>query len=148
MTAVYMGIAVGLGCIIVIQTGVNGRLRLRTGDPVYAALISSAIAVLSLFLYSVVVVRHPFPDVSQLTSAPLWIWTGGFIGATYVVTTLVLITRLGSAVMFALIVVGQMLAALVMDHFGLLGLPRHEVNLWRVVGAVFLVSGVVMIRRF
>jgi transporter family-2 protein len=143
-----MGIAVGMGCFLAIQAGINGRLRLRTGDPVYAALISTTVSTSSLLLYSVIVVRKPLPDLSRLTSAPVWIWSGGLLGATLVVGSLVLITRLGGAVMFALIVVGQMLAALVMDHHGLLGLPRHEVNLWRVLGAVFLVTGVVLIRRF
>ncbi len=148
MLALYMAIAVGLGCFLAFQVGVNGRLRLRTGDPVYAAALSSAIAALSLLLYSVTIVRKPWPDSAELTAAPWWIWTGGLMGAAYVATSLTLIARLGAAVMFALIVVGQMLATMVMDHFGLLGLPRHEVNPLRALGAVFLVAGVVLIRRF
>ncbi len=148
MLALYMVVAVGMGCFLALQAGVNGRLRVRAGDPVHAALLSSAIAAASLLIYSVAVVRRPWPDAGEMTSAPWWIWTGGLMGATYVVTSLVLITRLGAAVSFALIVVGQMLASLIMDHFGLLGLPRHEVNPWRVLGAIFLVTGVVLIRRF
>ncbi|MEA2586713.1 MAG: bacterial/archaeal transporter family-2 protein [Thermomicrobiales bacterium] len=148
MLALYMIVAVGMGCFLALQAGVNGRLRVRTGDPVHAALFSSAIAALSLLIYAVMIVRKPWPDPAEMASAPFWIWTGGLMGAAYVVTSLVLITRLGGAVSFALIVVGQMLASLIMDHFGLLGLPRHEVNPWRVLGAAFLVAGVVLIRRF
>lgn len=148
MVAVYMTIAIGLGCFLALQVGVNGRLRVRAGDPVYAAAISSAIAAFSLILYSATVVRKPLPDATELTSAPWWIWAGGLMGAAYVATSLIMITRLGAAVMFSLIVVGQMLATLTMDHFGLLGLPRHEVSPLRVLGAVFLVAGVVLIRRF
>jgi transporter family-2 protein len=148
MLFAYMTIAVTMGCFLAVQPAVNGRLRLRVGDAAHAALISTTISTLSLLLYSVVVVRKPWPDSAQLTSAPWWIWTGGLMGAVYVATSLVLLSRLGGALLFASIVVGQMLATIVMDHFGLLGLSRHEVNPWRILGAAFLVAGVVLIRRY
>lgn len=147
MLVLLMLTAVSMGSILAIQVGVNGRLRVRTGDPVHAALISSAIAAVSLLLYSVVIVRQPWPTPTQMSSAPWWIWTGGLMGAVYVVTSLVLVSRLGGAVLFASIVLGQMLAAMTMDHFGLLGLEKHEVNPWRIFGALLLVGGVVLIRR-
>jgi transporter family-2 protein len=148
MLFAYMTIAVTMGCFLAVQPAVNGRLRLRVGDAAHAALISTTISTLSLFLYSLVVVRKPWPDSAHLTSAPWWIWTGGLMGAVYVATSLVLLSRLGGALLFASIVVGQMLATIVMDHFGLLGLSRHEVNPWRILGAAFLVAGVVLIRRY
>lgn len=148
MTLLYLALAIGMGSLLAVQAGVNGRLRLRAGDPARAALISSAISATTLLIYTLVAVRHPWPPPARLAAAPWWTWTGGLMGAAIVVTTLVLITRLGGALLFALIVVGQMLAALVMDQFGLLGLPRHEINPWRVVGAGLLVAGVVLIRRF
>jgi transporter family-2 protein len=148
MLAVYLTIAVAMGCLLAVQPAVNGRLRLRAGHAAHAALISTSISTISLLLYSFAVVRKPWPESAQFTSAPWWIWTGGLMGAVYVTTSLVLVTRLGGAVFFATIVVGQMLATLVMDHFGLLGLPRHEVNPLRIAGAAFLVAGVVLIRRF
>jgi bacterial/archaeal transporter family-2 protein len=148
VAVLYATIAVAMGSFLALQAGINGRLRVRAGDPVYAALISSAISAFLLLLYAVLVVRQPLPEPSRLTSAPWWLWTGGLMGAAYLVTALVLVTRLGGAVWFALVVVGQLLASLVMDHYGLLGLPRHEVNPWRVLGVAFLVLGVVLIRRF
>ena len=148
MLLVYMTLAVTMGCFLAVQPAVNGRLRLRAGHAVHAALISTTISTLSLLFYSFVVVRKPWPPSGQLTSAPWWVWTGGLMGAVYVATSLVLLARLGGAVFIASIVVGQMLATLVMDHFGLLGLTRHEVNPLRVLGAIFLVAGVVLIRRF
>lgn len=148
MLMLNVGIAVAMGWLLAIQPAVNGRLRLRTDHAVYAALISTTVSTLTLLLYSAAVVRKPWPDSTRLTSAPWWVWTGGVMGAIYVVTSLVLLPRLGGAVLFASIVVGQMLATLVMDHFGLFGLARHEVTPWRVLGAAFLVVGVVLIRRF
>jgi transporter family-2 protein len=37
--------------------------------------------------------------------------------------------------------------SLVLDHFGWVGFAAHGMNLWRAVGAVLLVAGVVLIVR-
>ena len=148
MFLVYCAIAIGMGCFLALQAGVNGQLRLRTGDPVRAALLSSAIAATSLLVYSLVAVREPWPSADRLIGGPWWLWIGGVLGAVYVATSLVLVTRLGSTLMFALIVVGQMVAARFLDHYGLLGIPRHEVSPLRILGVGLLVVGVVLIRRF
>jgi transporter family-2 protein len=148
MSIILIVSAIGLGSLLAIQVAVNGRLRVRTEEPVHAALISSFISVISLFLYSAIVLRQPLPNFANLHSAPLWIWTGGLMGAAYVVFSLVLITRLGSATFLALVVVGQLGMALVTDHFGLFGLARHEMSPIRILGVAFLVVGVVLIRRF
>jgi transporter family-2 protein len=60
----------------------------------------------------------------------------------------VLAPRLGVATTIALVVAGQMLAAVALDHYGLLGVPVRPVNAWRGLGAALLVAGVVLLRRF
>ena len=65
------------------------------------------------------------------------------LGALYVVSVIVLVPRLGSAVTFALIVAGQMGISLAIDHFGLFGFPRTPLSLARVGGGALLVAGVV-----
>jgi bacterial/archaeal transporter family-2 protein len=76
-----------------------------------------------------------------------WItWTGGIFGAIFIATAILMVPRLGAATVLALVVVGQMLGSLVFDHLGLLGLPRHPASLMRLVGTVFLIFGVVLIR--
>lgn len=73
-------------------------------------------------------------------------WTGGLFGAIFIASAIFSIHRLGAATVFSLIVVGQMIGSLVFDHFGLLGLPRHQIDTPRLIGAGFLVLGVVLIR--
>ena len=74
-------------------------------------------------------------------------WMGGLFGATYVAASALLAPRLGSAPLLALLVGGQLLMSLVLDHYGWVGFAAHEMNVWRVVGAVLLVAGVVLIVR-
>ena len=62
--------------------------------------------------------------------------------------TVTLVPRLGVALTFSLIIAGQMLITLVIDHFGMFDTPEKPVNLWRVFGAMLITVGVVLIRRF
>lgn len=42
---------------------------------------------------------------------------------------------------------GQMVAALIVDHYGAIGFPAQPVTVWRVIGVVLLVVGVLLIMR-
>ena len=52
------------------------------------------------------------------------------------------------AMTFGLVVAGQMLVSLAFDHFGLLGVEEKPVNIPRILGALLVAAGVVLIRRF
>lgn len=148
MTVVYVLAAVAIGAFVVVQASVNGKMRVQLGDPWHAALISTSVSTLFLMTLATIAKGRPVPEMSKFTGAPWWVWTGGLLGAVYVAVALVLVTRLGSSVLFALVILGQMIAAMVMDHFGLIGLPRHEINPPRILGALLLVAGVALIRLF
>ena len=60
----------------------------------------------------------------------------------------ILAPRLGVALTFVLVVAGQMMVSLIVDHYGLLGLPVKHINWQRLVGVALLVAGVLLIRRF
>ncbi len=140
-------LTVVLGALLAVQVGVNARLRHHVGDSAIAGLVSASVAALTLLIY-LAVARRSWPDPAEALKAPWWVWTGGIIGGLYISVSLPLVTRLGAALLLALLVVGQMLAALVLDHFGALNLPQHAVNPWRILGVAFLIVGVVLIRRF
>jgi transporter family-2 protein len=78
---------------------------------------------------------------------PWWGWTGGLLGALYIAASVVLAPRLGAAVLVASIVAGQLAAALVLDHFGLIGFAQKSVTPVRACGAVLLFIGVYLIQR-
>jgi transporter family-2 protein len=73
-------------------------------------------------------------------------WTGGIFGAIFIGIAIMMVPRLGVALVLALIIVGQMLGSLAFDHFGLMGVPLHPANPVRLAGAAFLVLGVILIR--
>jgi transporter family-2 protein len=65
----------------------------------------------------------------------------------YVVIIIVLLPRLGTATVIALFVLGQMIASLAFDNFGVFGVPKHPADMTRIAGALLLVAGVFLIRR-
>ncbi len=135
------------GAVAPVQAGVNSQLRASTGHPAWAALASFTIGTLSLLAYYLVM-RLPWPSPSSLLQAPWWSWLGGLLGAYYVASSIVLAPRLGAAVLVALVIAGQLLVSLVLDHFGLVGFAQHPISPARILGAALLLVGVVLIQRY
>ncbi|MEO7997280.1 MAG: DMT family transporter [Gemmatimonadaceae bacterium] len=139
-------IAVAMGMMITTQAGINSQLRMALGHPVVAAAVSFVIGTAGLLL-AALVLRVPMPDMKQTTTVPLWGWTGGLLGAAYITGSIMLAPRLGAAVLIASVMAGQLVAALVLDHFGLLGFVRQTITPVRLTGALLLFAGVYLIQR-
>jgi bacterial/archaeal transporter family-2 protein len=127
------------------QAGINSQLNHWTGDSALTAFISFLVGTICLYVW-VLMWRISWPEMKGVLSVPWWQWTGGLLGAYLVVMTIVLAPKLGATTMIALIVTGQMVTSLLLDHFGLVGYPVRELNISRVVGATLLVVGVLLIR--
>lgn len=138
--------AVAGGIALAIQSGVNSTLRSYLPHPVYAVAISFAIGTVVALAYAAAA-RAGTPDWSALRAAPWWVWTGGVLGVVYVMGTVVVAPRLGAAALMGLLMGGLLVTSLVLDHFGLVGLPVNKVNAARVAGAALLVVGAVLIQR-
>jgi len=143
----FIILALFAGFTIPTQAGINSQLNNWTHSPVLAATISFAVGTIGLTLYAFVM-RIPLPAVATLSGQPWWIWSGGLLGAFFVASTIVLAPKLGATTMVALILAGQMIASLTLDHFGLLGYPVHPASVSRIIGVVMIVGGVALVRFF
>jgi bacterial/archaeal transporter family-2 protein len=141
----YLSIALVTGAAIAVQSLANSRLRIAIGTPVWAA-IAQFVVGLVLLVVVAAMTRQPAPVMSGLWRMPLWAWIGGAVGALFIVVTIVLTPRLGTALTLATITVGQLLAALVLDHYGLLGAPTIRLSVPRLLGAACLLLGLVLMR--
>jgi transporter family-2 protein len=146
-TYLYMLIALLAGAMMPTQAATNNKMAAFVDSPILAALVSFAVGTLALFAY-VLLTGIPVGDLAGLKNAPPVAWIGGFLGAFFVAAAVTLVPRLGVAMTFSLIIAGQMVVTLVIDHFGLLGVPVKEVSLIRVGGILLITAGVVLIRKF
>jgi len=147
MNTWYVLLAVAAGAVLPMQVGVNTTLRQGIGSPIVAALISFAVGTVCLLVYALLT-RAPWPAVQLLGKVPAWAWSGGALGAYFVATTIIVAPKLGAANLVSVTVAAQLLGSLLLDHYGLLGFAQHGINTARVIGAVLLVAGTVMIMKY
>lgn len=141
---IYLWVA-GAGVAVGLQQVINAKLRVEIGSPWWTGFISYAVGTLAM-LAAIVVLREPWLTPAVASRASALSWCGGIFGAVFIATGILTVPRLGAATVLALFVVGQMIGALVLDHFGALGLAQHPATWLRIAGAALLVAGVVLIR--
>jgi transporter family-2 protein len=139
----YLLFALAAGAMLPIQFGINAQLATWVGDSVRAAFVSFVVGTAALLL-AVLATTRGWPD--RAGDAPWWVWTGGLLGAFYVVGSIVTAPKLGAATLVALILAGQAIASLLVDHFGWVGFEEHPVTLLRVLGILLLAGGVALVR--
>ena len=137
-------LALGAGACLVVQASMSSSLRGALGSWVWAGLVSYVGGTLAMLLI-LGIRREPWPSAMSAGHSPA-LWTGGLFGALYLVLSILLLPRLGAAAFVACVVAGQMLFALLLDHFGWLGVPQHGVTASRLIGAALVLLGVMLIR--
>ncbi|MBX3243350.1 MAG: DMT family transporter [Acidobacteria bacterium] len=140
-------VAVILGIILPLQVAINSKLGDAVANPLLAAFASFFVGTVSLLAY-ILITGIPLSKLAGAKDASPIAWTGGVLGAIYVAGSIILLPKLGVALTISLILAGQMLMSVAMDHFGLFGLPVKEISLARVAGVLLIVIGVVLIRKY
>lgn len=142
---IYFVLAIAAGCTSTLQFGINSQLKLLIG-PVWTVCVSLTVSVIGTMLF-MLAMRQPMFDKAVFVTAPPWIWTGGICGIIFVLAGAVLAPKLGASTYTAALIAGQLFLSVLLDHYGILGFPKHSVNLERVFGIVLLTAGVLLIRR-
>lgn len=133
------------GAVVPFQSAINTNLARGLGHPLWATLASLLVSVLVL-LPVIIALRLPLPSLAFISKAPLWMWAGGAFGVCFVALAVMLLPKLGASGFVALALAGQVLASMLLDHFGLFGLVEKQLTLPRVFGALMLIGGVVLIQ--
>ncbi len=143
----FIILAILAGMAMPTQAVVNSKLSDSVGNPILAAFISFSIGTVALFVY-MILTGVPLGDLATVKNAPPVALIGGFLGAFFVSVMATIIPRISVALAFSLAIAGQMFVTLLIDHFGWLGANEKPINLFRVLGAVLITVGVVLIRRY
>jgi transporter family-2 protein len=141
-------LGIAAGACIAIQAPINALLGRNLGMPAAAAFVSFLAGALVLAL--VVLVTAAFEGRAPDWRGPdAWLYfAGGAIGTIYVTTSIFLTPRIRAAAVMAFAVSGQLLAGILLDRIGFLGMAVREVSLGRITGAILLVAGALMIRFY
>jgi transporter family-2 protein len=143
------GVAVVLtafvGGLIALQAPINSVLGKATGS-FQAAFLSFAIGTVALAVVAALA-KGGFGTIGEARTLPWYYLSGGVLGAAYVTTVLVTVRELGAGPVVAATIAGQLTASVVLDQFGLLGLPKDPVTVGKVVGILLLAAGVYLVVR-
>ena len=142
----WIVMALAAGSALPMQGGINTRLGKTLASPLHAALISFSIGAAGLFVYCLLT-KQPV-SWSGLRQLPVGYWAGGILGAIYVTIVILVFPKLGPGLTFSLIVAGQMVVALLLEHFNVLVAQPQPINLGRICGVTLIVAGVMLMKQF
>jgi bacterial/archaeal transporter family-2 protein len=143
--AIQAAVAVVVGFATSFQPGVNAMFASHAPSRLHGGVLNFLVGFLAMSIV-VTACRVPLPEPAKLAEVPWWAWTGGLIGAFFVTMAIVLIKPMGNANYFAAMIFGQFVGSMLIDHFGLLGLPQHPFSWGRAAGLALMGLGVVCIR--
>ncbi len=134
------------GAMIALQAPINAEAATRLGNPIAAATMSFCVGTIALIA---VTCSSPASHQSrrrERACRSICCIGGGLLGAMYVTITLVLAPKIGIAAVMALGIAGQLVAALLLDRFGMFDLMERGLTSGRVGGAVLVLVGALMVR--
>ena len=91
--------------------------------------------------------KSSLPELAAYSNVKWYQYSGGLLGAFVVTVTLVSVSRIGAANMFVLIIAGQLITAVIIDHFGMLGLQPSTITFQKTIGVMLLVFGVYLVNK-
>lgn len=147
MNWLFLFFAFLIGISNAVQSGVNAQLRESLNNPILAALTSFAVGLVVLSIAFACFNQNPVPALSDFRNISWTRFMGGVLGAFYVMTVIFIIRDIGPANMICLVIAGQMVAAMTIDHYGFQGFAVHQITLPRIAGAILLVAGVYLILK-
>ena len=137
------GIMIASGIGIPVMAAMNAGLGARIGVP-------ASVTILLLFgaLASALVI--PFTggfSARAALAAPSWLYRGGLAVVFYISSVTAFGPKIGIGTAILCVLLGQILSAALIDHFGWFGAPRSPIDLKKFIGLVLMVAGIWLARR-
>lgn len=145
-SAVLLFLALFAGAIIPIQTSLNAGLSRHLQNTGYSTLAVFSFATLTIATI-MLLKQDPFPGVQKFTSVSIVQYFGGLIGLAYIFIVTWLAPKIGVGPTTGFVVVGQVVAAVVIDHYGWLNVPQITITWQRALGIVLMLAGLFLIKK-
>jgi len=134
------------GALIPVQATSNTALNKAVGNPVISTFIVLLVAIISISIY-MVISKASLPEISNLRTSPIYGYFGGIIITFYILVITFITPRLGVGAAIGLIITGQIIGAVIIDHFGLFGTAVRAIDMQRLVGTLFMNVGIYFVMK-
>jgi len=136
-----------IGALMPVQAILNTRLGRQIGGPLMGSLMSFFVGIICLFVLNLSLNYSSVVQLKPSSTSPWYIWLGGLLGAIFVGYITWVNQKQGMALTFGLVVSGQIFISLLIDHYGLLGSAIRTITLEKIIGALLIITGLVLIKK-
>ena len=134
------------GAMTAYQPLINAKLTQHLDSPIWGAFISFVVGTIALLIVGLVV-NGKFMQL-ETEGLKWWMWTGGLLGAVFVTVTIYVVPYMGVAAMIAVVIAGQLVAAALLDHFGILSESANPITWQKLAGLILLCVGAVITLKY
>ena len=142
---VAVAVAGVVGGVVVIQGPLNSHLGRIVGG-LEASVVALGVSFTSVLMLSVV--TGGIGGVRNIGEAPWYVAIGGGLaGAIFIASIVWTVRVLGVGGLTAVTIAGQLGVAIVIDHFGWLGVEKSPITVAKVLGVALLALGTWLVIR-
>lgn len=134
------------GAMTSFQHGMNRKFSTLAGNSIHGGILNFVVGLAAVLLFWAVLARGMLPNREAFTPSPWWMWLGGVCGGVYVCVAVFALPRIGSAYYVSALVIGQLLAATFIDHYGLMGLDAKPLTIGKGIGLALMVGGLLCMK--
>jgi len=137
-----------LGVVLTTQVATNALLGKELSSKFIPAAVNMAIGLIATALLTWSQTSD-WPSREMLRAAPWYSWfAGGLMGTIYLTGSILLAPKLGAGELVGLVVAGQLIFSVLLDHFGWIGFEQHSASLTRLAGCALMIVGVFLVSKF
>ncbi|MDO9354822.1 MAG: DMT family transporter [Solirubrobacteraceae bacterium] len=137
-------VSILVGALVTLQAPINAELGKHVGE-VSSSVVSFGVGFLVLLVLAGVLGQ--LQGLGKVGEVAWPYFLGGVIGAAFVLLALVAVPKIGAGPLTAAAVSGQLIMAVVIDRFGWIGVPQHDLTPSRVIGVVLLIAGLLLVSK-
>ena len=134
------------GALVPIQAATNAACSKATGSPIIAALITLLTGLIYITIY-LFISKTPLPEIATLKNTHPINLIAGLIVAFYLVIITFITPRLGVGSSIGLIITGQIIGAVIIDHYGIFNTMIRTLDAKRILGTLFMILGIYLVMK-
>ena len=143
-TALISALMFFAGVGVPIMAAMNASLGMRIASPIAAVFILCLTATIISGL--LLLISKP-PTLGFMLDAPKQLYTSGLLFLFYILSVTIIAPKLGLANAILLVLFGQIVSAVAIDHFGLFQVKQVQLTAQRVMGLGMMIVGVLLARK-
>ena len=147
MINLFYLLALAAGLLLPMQIAFNNKLTQYSGNPITSSFISFSVGTVALLIYSITQFSSFQKSLHQLSHAPGYAWLGGLVGAFYIISTIVASPKIGMALFLSLVIGGQLVMSVLVDHFGLMGAAVKPITWVKGIGLLLVLGGIFLLKK-